>query len=117
MGNKTLPTAFFIVDVQGNYNVILGRCWIHANCCVPSTLHQCLIQWDGDDVEIVQADTSAKVAMADATFEWRHGNIQCLSGRDLSSYDFISISDGKFVPISVKPASVARLSHINLYNE
>lgn len=117
VGNKTLPTAFFIVDVQGNYNVILGRCWIHANCCVPSTLHQCLIQWDGDDVEIVQADTSAEVAMADATFEWRHGNIQCLSGRDLSSYDFISISDGKFVPISVKPASVARLSHINLYNE
>nr|AAM74403.1 Putative retroelement [Oryza sativa Japonica Group] len=84
VGNKTLPTAFFIVNVQGNYNVILGRCWIHANCCVPSTLHQCLIQWDGDDVEIVQADTSAEVAMADATFEWRHGNIQCLSGRDLS---------------------------------
>ncbi len=26
VGNKTLPTAFFIVDVQGNYNVILGRC-------------------------------------------------------------------------------------------
>ncbi len=52
-GNKTLPTGFFIVDVQGNYNVILGHCWIHANCCVPSTLHQCLIQWDGDDVEIV----------------------------------------------------------------
>ena len=103
--------------MQGNYNVILGRCWIHANCCAPSTLDQCLIQWDDDDVEIVQADTSAEVAMADATFEWRHGNIQCLSGRDLSSYDFISISDGKFVPISVKSASVARLGHINLYNE
>lgn len=68
VGNKTLPTAFFIVDVQGNYNIILDRCWIHANCCVPSTLHQCLIQWDGFDIEIVQADTSAKVAMADATF-------------------------------------------------
>nr|AAM08815.1 Hypothetical protein [Oryza sativa Japonica Group] len=117
VGNKTLPTAFFIVDVQGNYNVILGRCWIHANCCAPSTLYQCLIQWDGDDVEIVQADTSADVAMADATFEWRHGNIQCLSGMDLSSYDFISISDGKFVPISVKPASLARLGHVNLCNE
>jgi hypothetical protein len=55
--------------------------------------------------------------MADATFEWRHGNIQCLSGMDLSSYDFISISNGKFVPISVKPASLARLGHITLYNE
>jgi hypothetical protein len=67
--NKTLPTAFFIVDMQGNYIVIFGRCWIHANCCVPSTLHQFLIQWDGDDIEIVEADTSAEVAMADATFE------------------------------------------------
>ena len=84
---------------------------------MPSTLHQYLIQWDSDDIEIVQADTSAEVAMADATFEWRHGNIQCLSGMDLSSYDFISISNGKFVPISVKSASVARLGHINLCNE
>nr|AAM01047.1 putative pol polyprotein [Oryza sativa Japonica Group] len=117
MGNKTLPTTFFIVDVQGSYNVILGRCWIHANCCVPSTLHQCLIQWDGDDVEIVQADTSTEVAMADAIFEWRHWNIQCLSGMDLSSYDFFSISNGKFVPISVKPAGLARLGHITLCNE
>src|SRR5512143_3157814 len=117
VGNKTLPTAFFIVDVQGNYNVSLGRCCIHANCCVPSTLHQCLIQWDGDDVEIVQADTSAEVAMADATFEWRHGNIQCLSGSIFLAMILLVSPIGKFVSISVKPASVARLSHINLYNE
>ena len=84
---------------------------------MPSTLHQCLNQWDGNDVEIVQADTSAEVAMADATFEWRHGNIQCLSGMDLSSHDFISISNGNFVPISINPASLARLGHINLCSE
>ena len=117
VGNKTLPTAFFIIDVQGNYNVILGRCWIHTNCYVPSTLHQCLIQWDGDDIEIIQADTSPEVAMADASLEWRHGNIQCLSGLDLSSYDFISVSNGSFVSISLKPASIARLGHITLYHE
>ena len=117
VGNKTLPTAFFIVDVQGNYSVILGRCWIHANCCVPSTLHQCLIQWDDDEVEIVQADTSAEVAMADASVEWQHGNIQCLSGLDLSSYDFISVSKDGFVPISVKPANIARLNNVTMHYE
>ena len=59
VGSKTLPTAFSVVEVQGNYNAILGRDWIHANHCVPSTLHQFLIQWVGDDVEIVHAHTSA----------------------------------------------------------
>jgi hypothetical protein len=43
IGSKSLATAFFIVDVQGNYSVILGCDWIHANCCIPSTLHQFLI--------------------------------------------------------------------------
>ena len=44
IGSKTLATAFFIAEVQGNYNLILGRDWIHANQCVPSTLHQFLVQ-------------------------------------------------------------------------
>jgi hypothetical protein len=37
--SKSLTTAFFIIDVQGNYSIILGRGWIHVNRCVPSTLH------------------------------------------------------------------------------
>jgi hypothetical protein len=48
IGTKTLATAFFVVDVEGNYSIILGRDWIHANQCVPSTLHQMLLQWVGD---------------------------------------------------------------------
>jgi hypothetical protein len=40
IGTKTLAAAFFITDVEGNYNLILGRDWILANQCVPSTLHQ-----------------------------------------------------------------------------
>ena len=44
IGSKTLDTAFFVSEVQGNYNLILGRDWIHANQCVPSTLHQFLVQ-------------------------------------------------------------------------
>jgi hypothetical protein len=44
IGSKSLATAFVIVEVQGNYSVVLGRDWIHANHCVPSTLHQFLIQ-------------------------------------------------------------------------
>jgi hypothetical protein len=31
VGSKTVPMAFFMVDVKGRYNVLLGRDWIHAN--------------------------------------------------------------------------------------
>jgi hypothetical protein len=41
VGRKYLATAFFVVEVQGNYSVILDRDRIHVNRCIPSTLHQC----------------------------------------------------------------------------
>jgi hypothetical protein len=40
MGTKTLVVAFFVTNVEGNYSLILGRDCIHANQCIPSTLHQ-----------------------------------------------------------------------------
>ena len=43
VGCKTVPTSFFIVNSKSTYTVLLGRDWIHANCCVPSTMHQCLV--------------------------------------------------------------------------
>jgi hypothetical protein len=55
VGSKTVPMAFFGVDMKGHYNVLLGRDRIHTNECVPSTLHQCVIQWISDAVEVVQA--------------------------------------------------------------
>ena len=55
IGSKTLLTTFFVIDGKGSYSLLLGCDWIHANCCVPSTMHQCLIQWHGDNVELVHA--------------------------------------------------------------
>ena len=43
IGSKTLLTTFFVIDGKGSYSLLLGRDWIHANCCIPSTMHQCLI--------------------------------------------------------------------------
>jgi hypothetical protein len=39
VGSKLLATMFFVVELQGNYSVVLGHNWIHTNRCVPSTLH------------------------------------------------------------------------------
>jgi hypothetical protein len=62
VGNKTVPTSFFIVNSKSTYNVLLGRDWIRANCCISSTMHQCLIQWDGDEIEVVHVDDSIKIS-------------------------------------------------------
>jgi hypothetical protein len=45
---KSPATTFFVVEVQGNYSVILGCDWIHANRCIPS----------------------AYIALTDATTNW-----------------------------------------------
>jgi hypothetical protein len=58
IGNKTVLTSFFIVNSKSTYNILLGRDWIHTNCYIPSTMHQCLIQWEGDEVEVVHANDS-----------------------------------------------------------
>jgi hypothetical protein len=70
VGSKSLAIAFFVVKVQGNYSLIFCRDWIHVNCCVPSTLHQFIIQWINDEIEVVHTDESAYIALADATTDW-----------------------------------------------
>jgi hypothetical protein len=64
MGSNTVPTSFFIVSSNSSYTVLLGRDWIHANCCIPSTMHQCLIQWDGDEVKVVHTDDLIEISLA-----------------------------------------------------
>jgi hypothetical protein len=78
IGSKSLTTTFFVIEVQANYSVILGRDWIHANHCVPSTLLQFLIQWIDDEIKVVHVDASAYITLADATADWQHGSTQCL---------------------------------------
>jgi hypothetical protein len=114
VGSKTTPTTFFIVDVKGKYNLLLGRDWIHANGCVPSTLHQCLIQWIGDDVEVVAAEDLVCVATAEPEDNSPDGSTACLSGRDLSGYDYVSMSHDGLVPISVKPTDMTQLGNLSL---
>ena len=103
MGSKTLATAFFISEVQGNFSLILGRLWIHANQCVPSTLHQILIQWIGDEIEVVHGDTSSFIATADSNTLGVQYDIKCLSGLDLSDFELISCTKDGFMPATLKP--------------
>ncbi|KAK1687135.1 hypothetical protein QYE76_047983 [Lolium multiflorum] len=91
VGRKTIPTSFFIVDSKSTYAVLLGRDWIHANCCIPSTMHQCIIQWDGDEVEVVHADDSIEISLA-AMNIWEANDQEPLSGINLDGCERIEAS-------------------------
>jgi hypothetical protein len=112
VGSKTMPMAFFVVDVKGRYNMLLGWDWIHANECVPSTLHQCIIQWISDEVEVVQDNEEVCVAVAESQVDILGRKMECLSGKDLTGYDYMSIGKDGFVAISVKSViGATRLAH------
>jgi hypothetical protein len=81
IGSKTFLTTFFVIEGKGAYSLLLGRDWIHANCCIPSTMHQQLVQWVDDDIEVVQADDSVSVANVEPAF-WEYQGKDCFSGKD-----------------------------------
>jgi hypothetical protein len=60
--------TFFVIEGKGAYSLLLGRDRIHANCCIPSTMHQQLVQWVDDDIEVVQVDDSVSVANVEPAF-------------------------------------------------
>jgi hypothetical protein len=63
-------------------------------------------------VVVVQADEDVCIAMTESQVDIIGGKMKCLTGRDLTGYDYISIDKDKFVSISVKPAiSATRLAH------
>ena len=62
-------------------------------------MHQCLIQWHGDDVELVRADESVSIATADPVF-WELGYFECFSGKSWEG-GFIKISSESQQPMQV----------------
>ncbi|KAK1621046.1 hypothetical protein QYE76_026563 [Lolium multiflorum] len=90
VGRKTIPTTFFIVDSKSTYAVLLGRDWIHANCCIHPRC-QCVIQWDGDEVEVVQADDSAEISTAGMN-AWETAGQEPLSGINLDDCERIDVT-------------------------
>ena len=103
IGSKTLPTTFFVINAKGTYSLLLGRNWIHANCCIPSTIHQCLIQLVDDAVETVSADSSFSVASAEAHIV-SYDRMNCLSGQAWEK-DFFRIVDYEVTSAKARDSS------------
>jgi len=59
VGSVSRTTIFMVVPSKANFNVLLGREWIHGVGAVPSTLHQKIAIWRGHGlVENIEADQS-----------------------------------------------------------
>lgn len=43
VGTTTRSTLFMVINSKANFNLLLGREWVHSIGAVPSTLHQRLI--------------------------------------------------------------------------
>lgn len=59
VGSVRRTTKFMVVPSMANFNVLLGKKWIHGVGAVPSTVHQRIPIWKKDGlVENVEADQS-----------------------------------------------------------
>jgi len=58
-------------------------------------MHQCLVQWVGDNIEIVLGDSSYVIASVEAdTYE----RTRCISGK-IWEKDFLKVADHEIRPI------------------
>ena len=62
-------------------------------------MHQCLIQWIGDVVEVVAADSSFSIALAEACEE-SYERVKCFSGQAWEA-EFLKIADYEISSSSV----------------
>ena len=110
VGTKTLVTPFFVINAKPSYNALLGRDWIHASLAVPSTLHQCVMFWNQEDVEIVWADKRPFLASSNyAEAQLYEEGVGPMKVAGLDKY-------GRHKVVSISPRATADELH-TLYEE
>uniref|UniRef100_A0A151UEZ6 Uncharacterized protein n=1 Tax=Cajanus cajan TaxID=3821 RepID=A0A151UEZ6_CAJCA len=57
IGSMKRTTMFIVTPSKTNFNVLLGREWIHGVGAIPSTVHQKIFFWNDDEgLEVLDAD-------------------------------------------------------------
>ncbi|KEH16224.1 hypothetical protein MTR_0273s0050 [Medicago truncatula] len=65
-GSVTRPTLFMVVPLKENFNLLIGREWIHRIGVVPSSMHQKVVIWrDDGSIESIEAYQSYFLAEVD----------------------------------------------------
>jgi hypothetical protein len=61
---------------------------------------------------VVQADEDVCIVMTESHVDIQGGKMKCLTGRDMTGYNYVSVGKDRFVSISVKTAiSTTWLAH------
>ena len=68
-------------------------------------MHQCLIQWNGDEVEVVLANDSCDITMVEAPSWWGEG-IKCLTDQQNQDWCFVNQSKNGVVPVQATGGDV-----------
>lgn len=53
---KFSMTIFFVINSHAKYEALLGSNWIHSNWCIPCLMHQFLVCWRENNLEIIYVD-------------------------------------------------------------
>ena len=69
---------FVVVPSKANYNLLLGREWIHGIGAVPSTVHQMMFFWDNyGNLELIKGDEDYfRCEVNNADFDKNLSNIE-----------------------------------------
>lgn len=60
VGSKRRPTMFLVISLQVNFNMLLGREWIHGVKAVPSMIyHKLFFRNEDGKLEMVEVDQSS----------------------------------------------------------
>ena len=119
IGKKTALSAFFMIDSTVNYNILLGSDCIHANWCVSSSLHQFLLFWKGNEVEVVRADKQPFMATTNSIeakyYDQEFGPIKFASRRKDGVPRKAYMDSKGFVEIQKGAAKLLKLTTIMPY--
>ncbi|KZV51422.1 hypothetical protein F511_39681 [Dorcoceras hygrometricum] len=73
VGSLSSLYVFLLANASANVQALLEKNWIHTNQSIPSSMHQLLLFWKEDEVEIIEADVQPFQANT-STVEARYYN-------------------------------------------
>jgi hypothetical protein len=108
VGSTVRKTLFMVIAARPNYNLLLGREWIHGVGLVPSSLHQRLTLWRDDGfVENVEAYQSAYVSDSNTVnfqnFDKNLANIAPCGEQDAAFNPNVANPDGVYHSVKLHP--------------
>ena len=96
-----IPTLFMVVPSKANFNLLLGREWIHWIGVVPSSMHQRISIWRDDGIiENIEVDQSYFLAEVNQiTWKFFYKNLANIAPCSFVKFDDANQADASSVKL------------------